>query len=70
MNTANICLEAPDWRARLAARLDLAPVQHLLIGLILINAIILGMETSSAIMANWEASLNIANTRTPEAGQP
>lgn len=61
MNKAIICLEAPDWRTRLAARLDLAPVQHLLIGLILINAVILGMETSSAIMANWGAWLNIAD---------
>lgn len=42
-----------DWRARLAAMLDLAPVQHLLIGLIVINAIILGMETSPALMASW-----------------
>ena len=61
MSTANTCLEASDWRTRLAARLDLAPVQHLLIGLILINAIILGMETSPAIMANWGAWLNIAD---------
>jgi voltage-gated sodium channel len=61
VSTANTSLEAPDWRTRLAARLDLAPVQHLLIGLILINAIILGMETSPAIMANWGAWLNIAD---------
>jgi voltage-gated sodium channel len=61
VSTANTCLEASDWRTRLAARLDLAPVQHLLIGLILINAIILGMETSPAIMANWGAWLNIAD---------
>ena len=61
MSTANTCLEASDWRTRLAARLDLAPIQHLLIGLILINAIILGMETSPAIMAHWGAWLNIAD---------
>jgi voltage-gated sodium channel len=39
----------------------LAPVQHVLIGLILINAIILGMETSPSLMAAWGPWLMVAD---------
>lgn len=53
--------EGAGWRPRLAALLELPRVQHALIGLILINAVILGMETSSALMANWGHWLNIAD---------
>ena len=53
MTNADACLEAGGWRSRLAARLELPRVQHALIGLILINALILGMETSPTLMAAW-----------------
>ena len=53
MTTAVTCLGAGGWRFRLAAMLELPRVQHALIGLILINAAILGMETSPALMAAW-----------------
>ena len=53
MTTADTCLGAGGWRFRLAAMLELPRVQHALIGLILINAAILGMETSPALMAAW-----------------
>ena len=46
-------LDVSGWRSRLAARLELPWVQHCLIGLILINAVILGLETSPALMAAW-----------------
>jgi voltage-gated sodium channel len=55
------CLDGAGWRHRLAALLELPTVQHVLIGLILINAVILGMETSPALMANWGDWLNIAD---------
>ena len=42
-----------DWRPRLAATLDLPMVQHALISLILINALILGLETSQTLMQAW-----------------
>lgn len=54
-------LGGAGWRPRLAALLELPRVQHALIGLILINAVILGMETSSALMADWGGWLNIAD---------
>jgi len=55
-------LDGAGWRLRLAAMLELPTVQHALIGLILINAVILGMETSSALMADWGGVwLNIAD---------
>lgn len=54
-------LDGAGWRHRLAATLELPRVQHALIGLILINAVILGMETSSALMADWSEWLNIAD---------
>ena len=53
MTGLNAALEHKDWRSRLAAMLDLPQVQHALIGLIVINAIILGMETSPALMSSW-----------------
>ena len=47
-------LPAPaHWRARLAARIEHPPVQRVLIALILLNALILGLETSPAVMARW-----------------
>ena len=42
-----------DWRARLAARVESPPAQHLLIALILANAAILGLETDPSVMARW-----------------
>lgn len=39
-----------EWRLRLAERLESKTVQSLIVGVILINAIILGLETSSGIM--------------------
>jgi voltage-gated sodium channel len=41
------------WRQQLAARLEAPLVQNTLIALILINAVILGLETSPALMADW-----------------
>jgi voltage-gated sodium channel len=41
------------WRERLATRIEHPPVQRVLIALILINAVILGLETSPAVMARW-----------------
>lgn len=49
------------WRRRLAARLEAPAVQHALIGLIVVNAVILGMETSPALMAQWGAWLSAAD---------
>lgn len=54
-------LDGAGWRLRLAAMLELPTVQRALIGLILINAVILGMETSSALMSDWGVWLNIAD---------
>jgi voltage-gated sodium channel len=53
MTAADVSLDARGWRSRLAARLELPWVQHALIGLILVNAVILGMETSPTLMAAW-----------------
>lgn len=44
---------AMPWRQRLEVRLEMPTVQRSLIALILVNAVILGLETSSAIMASW-----------------
>jgi voltage-gated sodium channel len=45
---------APDtWRSRLAHEIERPVVQNLLIALIVINAIVLGMETSASLMARW-----------------
>ncbi len=61
MTAVDARLDGAGCRFRLAAMLELPTVQHVLIGLILINAVILGMETSSALMADWGVWLNIAD---------
>lgn len=61
MTAVDACPEIARWRLRLAAMLELPTVQHALIGLILINAVILGMETSSTLMAQWGDWLHVAD---------
>ena len=61
MTTTNVSLDIGDWRSRLAAKLDLPVIQHTLIALIVINAIILGMETSPSLMATWGPWLMMAD---------
>lgn len=41
------------WRQRLACWIEQPGLQHLLIALILVNAVVLGLETSPSIMAAW-----------------
>jgi voltage-gated sodium channel len=47
---------SPDslgWRQRLASRIESPRAQAVLIALILVNAAVLGLETSPSIMATW-----------------
>ncbi len=48
---------ATDWRQKLAAIVEAPQIQHTIIVLILINAAILGLETSPAAMARWGSTL-------------
>jgi voltage-gated sodium channel len=47
-------LASPDggWRARLCAFVESPPVQNLIMALIVINAVLLGLETSATVMAH------------------
>lgn len=47
----------PDLRARLATVLQNGRVQRTILALILVNAVILGLETSPALMAAWGPAL-------------
>ena len=47
----------PDLRARLATVLQSGRVQRTILALILVNAVILGLETSPALMAAWGPAL-------------
>lgn len=51
----------PGWRGPLARHIESPLTQTVLIALILINAVILGLETSAAIMARWGAVLVAAD---------
>jgi voltage-gated sodium channel len=56
-------IEPADLRRRLVAWIERPRVQHTVIALILANAIILGLETSAAIVAQWGtllAALDVA----------
>jgi voltage-gated sodium channel len=48
---------AGGWRRRLGAAMEAPRAQQLIIALILVNAAILGLETSPAAMARWGAVL-------------
>jgi len=48
---------AAAWRQQLATRVESPRVQYIIIALILVNAVILGLETSSTAMANWGGPL-------------
>lgn len=52
MNTTTLETSLP-WRQRLAERLERPRIQFLIMALILINAVILGLETSSTMMQHW-----------------
>ncbi len=52
---------ARHWRLRLADRIESRPIQRTITVLILVNAVILGMETSDRMMASWGAWLVAAD---------
>jgi voltage-gated sodium channel len=51
----------PGWRGRLSRHIEAPLTQAVLIALILVNAVILGLETSATIMARWGAVLGAAD---------
>ena len=51
----------PGWRAPLARWIESPLAQAVLIALILVNAVILGLATSEAVMTRWGAVLNAAD---------
>lgn len=53
---------APAWRSRLAGWLARPRVEQALIGLILLNACILGLETYPRIVETWGAPLRLLDT--------
>ncbi len=46
-------LDVAPWRIRLARWVESDRIQHIIIGVIIFNAIILGLETDAALMAEW-----------------
>ncbi|KUF09549.1 ion transporter [Pseudoponticoccus marisrubri] len=50
-----------DLRSRLGAFIDRPGVQNAIIGVIIFNAIILGMETSEVLMARWGGLIRAAD---------
>ncbi|NMG27949.1 ion transporter [Aromatoleum evansii] len=57
-----LVLKAPlPWRQRAGAWLESATVQRSLIGLILVNAALLGLETSPQLMTDWGTWLHAAD---------
>lgn len=52
----------PKWRIRLATWVDSDPVQRWVIAAILLNGIVLGLETNAALMEEWGATLKAIDT--------
>jgi len=50
---------AAAWRQQLATRVEAPRVQYTIIALILVNAVILGLETSPTAMAHWGGPLQL-----------
>jgi len=55
--TPKTAATAPGWRERLADWLAQPRVQHTVLALILVNAVVLGLETSPSLMAAWGGML-------------
>jgi voltage-gated sodium channel len=53
---------SPTVRARLAALVEAEPFQRTVMALIVVNAIILGLETSETVTATWGAALGLLDT--------
>jgi len=51
----------PGWRRTVARHIESPLMQGVLIALILVNSVILGLETSATIMARWGALLGAAD---------
>lgn len=57
----NVMHAPAGWRQRLDRWLESAPIHNSLIALILLNAVILGLETSPSLMAQWGSWLSVAD---------
>jgi voltage-gated sodium channel len=53
--------DVAGWRKRLAAKVESNRAQHFVTAVILVNAVILGLETSAAVMAAWGGPLVVAD---------
>jgi len=62
MTTDKASSPGAGWRLRLAARIEAPRAQAALIVLILVNAAVLGLETSASIMATWGGLLTTVDT--------
>ena len=49
------------WRGRLIGWIESPPIQHFLISVIVLNAVVLGLETSPALMGRWGPALVAAD---------
>lgn len=61
MSAAGGTLAAPAWRPRLATFIESSRVQAVLIGLILLNAAVLGLETFPAARDGWGGWLGVVD---------
>lgn len=55
------CPDVAAWRLRLAEKVESAPAQRLVTAVILANAVVMGLETSAAVMAAWGRLLVVAD---------
>jgi len=62
MTTDKAFSPGAGWRLRLAARIEAPRMQAALIVLILVNAAVLGLETSASIMASWGGLLTTVDS--------
>jgi len=49
------------WRGKLIGWIESPPIQHFLISVIVLNAVVLGLETSPALMGRWGPALVAAD---------
>ena len=49
------------WRGRLIGWIESPPIQNFLISVIVLNAVVLGLETSPALMGRWGPALTAAD---------
>lgn len=61
-NVPSPAAPGPSWRTRIAEWVESSPIQRIVMAVIILNAVVLGMETSDSLMASIGPVLRVIDT--------